>query len=104
MHPAFTWVFLFILSLKGKNQRNFKKTKIAKMQKGPQKDRTEKNEQAHFFPFYPFEVMTPSVPLSEHYDALTCLLPCNIQQNLSVKFFAELFFKKATVSLRQIQI
>jgi len=37
-----------VLSLKGKNQRNFKKTTIAKRQKVPKKRKVHKNERAHF--------------------------------------------------------
>jgi len=85
----------FVLSLKGKNQRNFKKTKISKGQKGPEKKKMHTNERAHLCASSSFQVMAPAVPLSEHCDALTRLLPCRSQQNLYLKFFAELFFKKA---------
>jgi len=37
-----------VLSLKGKNQRNFNKATIAKRQKGPKKMENHQNERAHF--------------------------------------------------------
>jgi len=46
--------FFLVLSLKGKNQRNFKKTKIAKRQKGPKKEKVHRNERAHFCGLSPF--------------------------------------------------
>jgi len=90
-----------VLSLKGKNQRNFKKTKIAKRQKGPKKKAEQKNELVHFL-FSPlFRLRHLRCPSQSRFLLWRRLLPCKLQQDPFLKFFAELFFKKATVSPRQ---
>jgi|GEM_PF-2389335 len=59
-----------VLSLKGKNQRNFKKTTIEKRQKGPEKSKERKNELVHFYALYSFPVTAPAVPKPKQKSAL----------------------------------
>ena len=89
-----------VLSLKGKNQRNFKKTTIAKRQKGPKKrEKRKKMSSFIFFALFSLFRLRHLRCLSQSRFLLwRRLLPCNSQLNPYVKFFAKLFFKKATVS------
>jgi len=56
--------------LKGKNQRNFKKTTIAKRQKGPEKREKHQNERAHFGVSPSFQAWAPAVPQPKQKSAL----------------------------------
>jgi len=59
-----------VLSLKGKNQRNFKKTTIAKRQKDQKKREKHQNERAHFGASLSFLGWAPSVPQPKQISAL----------------------------------
>jgi len=81
--------------LKGKNQRNFNKSTIAKRQKGTKKNAERKNERAHFFRsafFLGFGTGGASAKAEICFGAAFCLASFSYH---IYKVFCRAFFQKS---------